>query len=208
MINLIQSLQQRLNAAASYLEGLCLLLVRLYLAPVMMQAGWQKFSHFNDTVAWFGDADYGLGLPFPALLAGLATATECIGGALLLPGLAVRWVSIPLLFTMMVAMITVHAENGWLAIADANSWLADGTILSNPTVMAAPEKLNAARSLLEEHGYIDWLTSSGNFVILNNGIEFAATYFVMLLVLLCFGAGRYTSADYYLSRYFLRQSRL
>ena len=74
--------------------------------------------------------------------------------------------------------------------------------------MEAPEKLAAAKSLLEEHGYIEWLTSSGNFVILNNGIEFAATYFVMLLVLLCFGAGRYTSIDYYLSQYIARRCGL
>ena len=201
MIKLCFKIQQQLQLLTRHVDGVVLLLIRLYLAPVMVQAGWQKLANFDSTVQWFGDAEFGLGLPFPYLLAMLASLAEFVGGLLLVPGLAVRWVSIPLLITMVVAMVTVHAENGWLAIADANSWLADGTLLMNPSVMEAPEKLAAAKSLLEEHGYIEWLTSSGNFVILNNGIEFAATYFVMLLVLLCFGAGRYTSIDYYLSRF-------
>ena len=201
MIKLCFKVQQQLQLLTRHIDGVVLLLIRLFLAPVMVQAGWQKLANFDSTVQWFGDTEFGLGLPFPYLLAMLASLAEFVGGLLLVPGLAVRWVSIPLLITMVVAMVTVHAENGWLAIADANSWLADGTILLNPSVMEAPEKLAAAKSLLEEHGYIEWLTSSGNFVILNNGIEFAATYFVMLLVLLCFGAGRYTSIDYYLSRF-------
>lgn len=46
-----------------------------------------------------------------------------------------------------------------------------------------------------EHGNYDWLTSSGSVVILNNGIEFAATYFVMLLALFFMGGGRYVSLD-------------
>lgn len=208
MIKLCFKIQQQLQLLTRHADGVVLLLIRLYLAPVMVQAGWQKLANFDSTVQWFGDAEFGLGLPFPYLLAMLASLAEFVGGLLLVPGLAVRWVSIPLLITMVVAMVTVHAENGWLAIADANSWLADGTLLMNPSVMEAPEKLAAAKSLLEEHGYIEWLTSSGNFVILNNGIEFAATYFVMLLVLLCFGAGRYTSIDYYLSQYIARRCGL
>jgi len=208
VIKLCFKIQQQLQLLTRHADGVVLLLIRLYLAPVMVQAGWQKLANFDSTVQWFGDAEFGLGLPFPYLLAMLASLAEFVGGLLLVPGLAVRWVSIPLLITMVVAMVTVHAENGWLAIADANSWLADGTLLMNPSVMEAPEKLAAAKSLLEEHGYIEWLTSSGNFVILNNGIEFAATYFVMLLVLLCFGAGRYTSIDYYLSQYIARRCGL
>ncbi|BDX08587.1 DoxX family protein [Planctobacterium marinum] len=178
------------------------LLLRLYLAPVLMQAGWNKMNHWQDTVAWFGNADWGLGLPMPALMAALAVGAEFFGAILLLLGLATRLVAIPLMITMLVAAVTVHLENGWLAIADASSWLADGTILSNPAIMEAPEKLAAAKSLLQEHGHYDWLTSSGNFVILNNGVEFAATYFIMLLTLFFIGGGKYVSVDYWLQRRF------
>ena len=183
-----------------HFDGIALLLIRLYLAPVMIQAGWNKASSFSGIVDWFGNEDYGLGLSFPFVLALLATAAELVGGIFLLFGLLTRLVSIPLLVTMLVAMVTVHGKNGWLAISDPSSWLADGTILLNERIMDAPEKLAAAKSLLQTHGNYDWLTSSGNIVVLNNGIEFAATYFVMLLVLLIYGGGKYVSADYFLTR--------
>lgn len=196
MVNLYTQIIKKLRHA----DGLPLLLLRLYLAPVMVQAGWNKASNFEDIVSWFGNEDYGLGLPLPFVMALLATAAELIGGVFLLLGVLTRLVSIPLMVTMVVAMVSVHAENGWLAIADASSWLADGTLLLNESVMDTPEKLQAAKSLLQEHGHYDWLTSSGNFVVLNNGIEFAATYFVMLLVLFFYGGGRYVSVDYFVSK--------
>lgn len=196
MTHIYQQIVARLQVA----DGIPLLLLRLYLAPVMIQAGWNKASSFDSIVDWFGNDDYGLGLPMPLVMAFLATAAELVGGVLLLLGALTRLVSIPLMVTMIVAMVSVHAKNGWLAIADASSWLADGTILLNENIMAAPEKLAAAKSLLQEHGRYDWLTSSGNFVVLNNGIEFAATYFIMLLVLFIYGGGRFFSVDYYVNK--------
>ena len=196
MTHIYQQIVARLQVA----DGIPLLLLRLYLAPVMIQAGWNKASSFDSIVDWFGNDDYGLGLPMPLVMAFLATAAELVGGVLLLLGALTRLVSIPLMVTMIVAMVSVHAKNGWLAIADASSWLADGTILTNENIMAAPEKISAAKSLLQEHGHYDWLTSSGNFVVLNNGIEFAATYFIMLLVLFIYGGGRFFSVDYYVNK--------
>ncbi|MBR9829412.1 MAG: DoxX family protein [Oceanospirillales bacterium] len=175
-------------------DGLAPLLLRLYLAPIMLQAGWNKLSHFEDTAAWFSNPDWGLGLPFPELLAALAAGTEFFGGLLLLIGLAVRWISLPLMVTMIVAAVTVHWDNGWLAIADPSSWLA------NERVMESAERLQRARAILQEHGNYDWLTGRGSVVILNNGIEFAATYFVMLLSLFFTGGGRFTSLDCWLAR--------
>jgi len=196
MTHIYQQIVARLQVA----DGIPLLFLRLYLAPVMIQAGWNKASSFDSIVDWFGNDDYGLGLPMPLVMAFLATAAELVGGVLLLLGALTRLVSIPLMVTMIVAMVSVHAKNGWLAIADASSWLADGTILLNENIMAAPEKLAAAKSLLQEHGHYDWLTSSGNFVVLNNGIEFAATYFIMLLVLFIYGGGRFFSVDFYVNK--------
>lgn len=183
-----------------YFNGIPSLLMRLYLAPVMIQAGWNKYSHFTDTAAWFGNADWGLGLPFPALMVSLVIAAELFGGVLLLLGLLTRLVTIPLMVTMLVAAVSVHWPNGWPAIADTSSWFADGTLLLNESVMASADKLNAARSILQEHGNYEWLTASGKFVVLNNVIEFAATYFIMLLTLMFMGGGRYLSADFWLKR--------
>ena len=41
-----------------------------------------------------------------------------------------------------------------------------------------------------------------SLVVLNNGIEFAATYFVMLLALFFLGGGRFVSVDYWMARSF------
>lgn len=182
------------------MDGLAPLLLRLYLAPVLMQAGYNKLSHFDDTVAWFGNAEWGLGLPMPEVMAAMAAGTELFGGLALILGFATRWISIPLMVTMLVAAFSVHWENGWLAIADASSWLA------NDRVMESAERLNAAKEILRENGNYNWLTGRGSVVILNNGIEFAITYFIMLLSLFFVGGGRYFSVDYWLAKKFRPQA--
>ena len=181
-------------ARISRLDFLAPLLLRLYLAPVFWMAGWSKLSHFEETVAWFGNSEWGLGLPFPALLAFLATAAELAGAIFLLTGFAVRLISIPLMATMLVAMFAVHWPNGWLAIATA-----DGLFATERTAEAV-ERLDRAKAILREHGNYRYLTEHGRLVMLNNGIEFAATYFVMLLTLLFTGAGRWVSLDHWIGR--------
>ncbi|MEH6580358.1 MAG: DoxX family protein [Halioglobus sp.] len=176
-----------------HLDGLAPLALRLYLVPVFWMAGTQKLSGIESTIEWFGNPDWGLGLPFPTLMAYMAAYTEAIGALLLLVGLATRWISIPLIVTMLVAVFAVHWGNGWAAIADSGT--ADVAV-----------RLGAARELLQEHGNYSWLTEKGSFVILNNGIEFAVTYLLMLFSLLFTGGGRYVSADYYLSRFFPAKS--
>ena len=192
-MSLVSFYQKSLNASRLF-DGLAPLALRLYLAPVLMQAGYNKLAHFEDTVAWFENPDWGLGLPMPTLMAALAAGTEFFGAILLLLGLATRLISIPMMITMLVAAFTVHWPNGWLAIADGSSWLA------NERVLEAGDKLDKAKSLLQQYGNYDWLTSSGNLVVLNNGIEFAVTYFIMLLALLSLGGGRYTSLDYVIAK--------
>lgn len=170
------------------------LLLRLYLVPVFWMAGTHKVEGFDNIVEWFGNADWGLGLPFPYLMALLATATEVLGAIGLLLGLAVRWLAIPLMVTMVVAAGTVHWENGWQAITDPSAPFA------NERVIEGSNKLAIVKDVLQEHANYDYLTSSGSVVILNNGIEFSVTYFVMLLALLFMGAGRFISVDYWIER--------
>jgi putative oxidoreductase len=171
------------------------LALRLYLAPVFWMAGTNKLGSMESTIEWFGNPDWGLGLPFPALLAWMAALTEAGGAVLLVLGLAVRWVSIPLMVTMLVAMFTVHWQNGWLAIAEGAQ-----SLFATERTIAAVERLGRIQNILQTHGNYDWLTEHGSVVILNNGIEFAATYFIMLLALFSYGAGRYLSADYWVAR--------
>ncbi len=172
------------------------LLIRLYLVPIFWIAGTKKLGSIEGTIEWFGNPDWGLGLPFPAFLAWAASLTEVVGAVLLLLGLTTRWISIPLMATMIVAMITVHLQYGWLAIAEGSGFFA------TERTMAAIERLDRAKEILKEYGNYGWLTEHGHIVILNNGIEFAATYFIMLLALLIIGGGKYVSADYWIAKKF------
>jgi len=172
------------------------LALRLYLAPIFWLAGSNKIAHIESTIEWFGNPDWGLGLPLPALMAWLAALTETGGAILLVLGLAVRWISIPLMVTMLVAMITVHWQNGWLAIAEGSQ-----SLFATDRTIGAIERLNKATEILQTHGNYDWLTQNGSLVVLNNGIEFAATYLIMLLVLFFYGAGRYASLDHWFYRW-------
>jgi len=195
MIKCINKLQSILDCTRS-IDFLAPLTLRLYLVPIFWMAGTKKLGAFDSTVDWFGNADYGLGLPFPYLMAGAATWIEIIGAVCLLLGLAVRWISIPLMVTMAVAAVTVHLQNGWLAIAEGSGFFA------SERTGGAIEKLNIAKDLLREHGNYNWLTENGSFVILNNGIEFSATYFIMLLALFFIGAGKYFSLDFWVAKKF------
>ena len=199
------------------LDFLAPLLLRLYLGPVFISAGLNKAVAWENTVEWFGNADWGLGLPLPGLLAFFAVSAELVGGFLLLLGLATRYIAVPLMVTMLVAAFSVHWENGWFAIAPSNPATSMAKPLASvgiPGAQASLEnseevgrRLNAARSVLREHGNYSWLTGKGSIVILNNGIEFAATYFIMLLSLFFTGGGRYLSLDYWLKPVLLRNPR-
>ena len=181
------TLHNGLFSRLKYLDGFAPLALRLYLVPIFWMAGTQKIAGMENTIEWFGNPDWGLGLPFPSLMAHLAAYTEAIGALMLLLGLATRWISIPLMVTMLVAIFSVHWDHGWAAIADSGA--EDVAV-----------RLGAARDILREHGNYSWLTEKGNFVILNNGIEFGVTYLLMLFALLFTGGGRFTSVDYFLSR--------
>lgn len=188
----VHALLHRLSNLLQPVDGLPSLALRLFLAPVFWTAGMNKLAAFSDTVAWFG-VD-GLGLPFPTLMASLATATELSGAVLLTLGLLTRWISIPLIVTMLVAIFAVHLPNGWQAIADPTAPFA------NMRVLEAGDKIQAAREILQQYGNYDWLTASGGFAVINNGVEFAVTYLVMLLALIKMGGGRFVSVDYWLVR--------
>jgi len=173
------------------------LALRLYLVPIFWMAGTKKLDHMDSTIEWFGNTEWGLGLPFPEFMAWAAALTEAGGAVLLLVGFAVRWISIPLMVTMVVAAVTVHLQNGWLAIAEGSG------LFATPRTEGAIVRLERAKEILQEHGNYSWLTENGSFVVLNNGIEFAATYFIMLLVLFFIGAGRFFSMDYWVRRAFM-----
>lgn len=207
MMAFLRSIKQSL----SVLDGIPLLLLRIYLAPILIFAGYgklqlgsesaiglQKLLADPDVVSWFGNSDWGLGLPAPEFLAFMAGWTELLGGWLLLFGLLTRFISLPLMVTMIVAATTAHWDNGWHALPEGKltvpwEWRVD-------LIDEASERKSAATALLKRHGNYDWLTEAGSITVLKNGIEFAATYFIMLMVLFFYGGGRIFSLDYWLFR--------
>ncbi|MDR9497886.1 MAG: DoxX family protein [Hydrogenovibrio sp.] len=199
MLTLLTQIHTRLMQGLQHLDFLATLPLRIYLAAVFWVAGTNKIAGFEGTVQWFGNPDWGLGMPFPELMASLAIAAEVGGAVLLLLGLATRWATLPLIVTMIVAAVSVHWKNGWQAIHDPMSpW-------PSANLEGAMERLDAAKNLLQEHGHYDWLTETGSFVISNNGVEWAVTYLLMLLALLFLGGGRYLSLDYWIQRRMMKQ---
>lgn len=178
------------------------LALRIYLVPVFWVAGMNKVSGFEGVIEWFGNSEWGLGLPLPWLMAALVTGAEVGGAIMLLLGLGTRLIVVPLMLTMIVAVATVHWDHGWQAIHDLQSPFASSHTLGIEAAdaEAAIERLSRAKSVLREHANYDWLTEKGNFVVSNSGMEWAATYFVMLLALFFSGGGRWFSADYWLAR--------
>lgn len=176
------------------------LALRIYLAPIFILAGWHKLTSLEDTAYYFGEY---LNMPAPMLMATLAGLTEFVGGLSLLFGIALRFMAIPLMMTMVVAATTAHWDNGWHALPE--------TMLTVPwewrtdLIAEAQQRKSAAVAILQEHGNYAWLSEAGSITILKNGIEFAATYFVMLLMLFFSGAGRYISIDYWHARHWAKQ---
>lgn len=199
MITLFNKLQDALDWF-KHLDFLGPLALRIYLAPIFILAGSNKLSNVENVTYWFES----LGMPAPELMVYLAGGFELLGGIALLAGVATRWFAVPLMVTMIVAATSAHWEQGWHALPESEltvpwEWRTD-------LIEGAKERREVARNILRQHGNYDWLTESGSITVLKNGIEFAATYFIMLLVLFFTGAGRYLSMDYWINKQFREQS--
>ncbi|CNF66698.1 DoxX family protein [Yersinia mollaretii] len=179
-------------------DFVALLAIRLYLLPVIWEGAHSKVTGFSGLVTWFGDpvSAGGLDMPFPFLLALLATVTEVAGLICIALGLFTRLIAIPMIVVMSVASAMVHWSHGWLAIASKG--------------MESTQRMDNFLTWLAANfpGRYNYITALGDPVVLNNGMEFSATYFVMLLVLLFWGGGRYVSADYWLKDLFCTNSRI
>lgn len=95
----------------SNLKDLPLLFFRLILAYGFWGPATMKWNNIESVAEWFGS----IGIPMPTLNAYMAASTEIAGVFLLTLGLATRIISIPLIITMLVAIVTVHLGNGFEA---------------------------------------------------------------------------------------------
>jgi len=102
---------EKIYSQLDKLKDFSLLALRLILAYGFYEPAMMKLKDISAIADWFES----LGMPFPTLNAYLATITETLGFVLLAVGLFTRIISFPLIITMVVAIITVHASNGFAA---------------------------------------------------------------------------------------------
>ncbi|MCD6090719.1 MAG: DoxX family protein [Bacteroidales bacterium] len=107
----VLALYEKATDHLSVLTDLPSLFFRLILAYGFYTPAMMKWGNIGGIAEWFG----GMGIPFPTLNAYLAASTEMAAVILLPLGLATRFISIPLMVTMLVAIITVHLGNGFEA---------------------------------------------------------------------------------------------
>ena len=86
-----------------------LLVLRLSFGCFMLVHGWEKFSTFSQKAEVFPDP-LGMGSQLSLIL---AIGAELGCSILLILGLATRLVSVPLAFTMFVALFFVHGSHPW-----------------------------------------------------------------------------------------------
>src|SRR5215467_9792646 len=87
--------------------------LRVIVGYGFMEHGWAKLARGPEAFTGILQA---LGMPAPALLAWSTIAVELAGGAAVLSGLLVPLVSVPMIFVLLVAIVTVHLPNGFSSI--------------------------------------------------------------------------------------------
>lgn len=108
-MNSIISSYNNLVSKIEDLSSIPLLLLRLVLAYGFYKPAIMKWQDINAIAGWFES----MGMPLPTLNAYMAASTELAGVVLLTLGLGTRLISIPLIVVMLVAIKTVHLDNGF-----------------------------------------------------------------------------------------------
>jgi putative oxidoreductase len=116
----VRNAHDRLLALTQKLSFLPPALVRLTVGLVFITTGWGKLNSLDEVTEFFAS----LQIPLPALNARVAASTEFFGGLLILVGLGTRLASLPLAFTMLVAILTAkRAEiDGVATLAGFEEW--------------------------------------------------------------------------------------
>jgi putative oxidoreductase len=99
---LIAHIRRLILLIASKVSWLAPTLTRIVLGLIFVGTGWGKLHDLDKVTEYFGS----LGIPFPGFNATLAATTELVGGTMILLGLLARVASVPLIFTMCVAIAT------------------------------------------------------------------------------------------------------
>ena len=87
--------------------------LRLVVGYGFVEHGYAKLARGPDS---FTDILQALGLPMPALLAWATILVELVGGLAVLMGALIPLASIPMIIVLLVAIFTVHVQNGFSSI--------------------------------------------------------------------------------------------
>ena len=87
-------------------DWLAPLLMRLFFGYFWIINGWGKIHDLQGFVQRFA----GWGIPYPHINAALSAYTELVGGVLIFLGLLTRLATLPMMFNMLVAIITVTSK--------------------------------------------------------------------------------------------------
>jgi len=159
----IKDMYKEFTRLSEYTKSAGLLGLRLILAYTFFGPAMLKWADIGSVVQWF---EY-MGIPFPTLNAYMAAGTEMAGVVLLTLGLLTRFISVPLIIIMFVAIATVHGQNGFAFVNEAVSF---------------------------SDAYVNGSLVNGTIIQLQNGYELVLYYILMLFVLVGSGAGAF-SAD-------------
>jgi len=157
----IKDIYKEFTRLSEYTKSLGLLGLRLILAYTFFGPAMLKWADIGSVVQWF---EY-MGIPFPTLNAYMAAGTEMAGVVLLTLGLLTRFISIPLIVIMFVAIATVHGQNGFAFVNEAIQF---------------------------SDAYVNGTLVSGTIIQLQNGYELVLYYILMLFVLVGNGAGNFS----------------
>jgi len=100
-----------INRAAANTGDWALLAVRLTLAFGFFEPAVKKFDNISGTADWFATMNF----PLPTISVFLTATFEFSGFFLLMLGLLTRYITIPLMVIMLVAIFAVHLGNGFAA---------------------------------------------------------------------------------------------
>jgi len=157
----IKDIYKEFTRLSEYTHSLGLLFLRLIVAYTFFAPAMMKWNDIGAVAQWFG----AMGIPFPTLNAYMSATTEIVGVVLLTLGLFTRFISIPLIIIMFVAIATVHGVNGF-------AFVDEGTQFVN--------------------AYVNGTLVEGTMIKLNNGYELVLYYTLMLFVLLGQGGGKFS----------------
>jgi len=157
----IKDIYQEFTRLSEYTKSAGLLFLRLILAYTFFAPAMTKWADIGAVAQWF---EY-MGIPFPTLNAYMAAGTEIVGVVLLILGLLTRFISIPLILIMFVAIATVHGQNGFAFVNEAVQF---------------------------SDAYVNGDLVNGTVIQLQNGYELVLYYTLMLFVLVGQGAGKFS----------------